>query len=272
MALELKKENRVALVKINHNPANTLTHDSFAAIADMLDELEKDESVRVVVFTGNDSGYFSNGFEPSLFLKKSYAENLATCKLVNKTALQYFFFTKPMIACLNGHAMGAGAVFALFSDWRMMLDASARLGFPEALLGMNFPAFVARYMQDLIGVQATRDILFVGKSLKGPEALELGLVDNIFSEETLISETLKFADKLAKSPIQVLQGMKRARTENYVAHFSALSNDDAAELARYVTSPITQEGLLSIVEKRRPRFEPKETKPSLHILKGGDNG
>lgn len=290
MSLEITKEGRTALVRINHNVANTLTADSFEAIAETLRQFESDESVRVVVFAGNDSGYFSNGFDPALFLGKEFDYNHQVCRLVNETALYFFFFSKPIIACLNGHAMGAGAVFALMSDWRFMAhgragvggakdgakptmahgragvggarevtepsvgEKSARFGFPEALLGMNFPAFVARYMQDLVGLTRTRDILFAGKSLKGPEALEINLVDRLFPESEIIAESVKFGEKLAKSPLQVLTGMKRARTEPYRALFESLRDEDARALATYMTSPVVQEGLLSIVEKRRPRW------------------
>lgn len=254
MALETQTQSRVTTIRINHNAANTLTADSFAGIHETLQKYETDDNTRVVVFTGNDSGYFSNGFEPALFLDQSYEYNHKVCTLVNTTALYFFFYAKPIIACLNGHAMGAGAVFALFSDWRFMADKSARFGFPEALLGMNFPAFVARYMQDLIGVTKTRDILYAGKSLKGPEAAEINLVDKIFGEADLLPETLKFAERLAKSPLQTLTGMKRARTEPYRALFESLRDSDAAELAKIMTSPVTQEGLRSIVEKRRPRW------------------
>jgi len=254
MPLEIFVQNRVAQIKINHNAANTLTTDSFEGFRDVLKKFENDDAVRVVVFVGNDEGYFSNGFDPALFLGKPYEYNLAITQLVNETALYYFFFSKPIIACLNGHAMGAGAVFAVFSDWRIMSSESARLGFPEAFLGMNFPAFVARYMQDLIGIRQTRDILFGGKSLKAPDALEIGLVDKVYPPTELLTATQKFAEKLAKSPLQVLTGMKRARTEPYRELFGSLAASDAAKLAEYMTSPVTQEGLRSIVEKRRPRW------------------
>jgi len=255
MSLHTSIANRVATIKIDHNAANTLTEDSFLGFRDALRALEHNDDVRVVVFTGNDSGYFSNGFEPALFLGRSYEANLATCRIVNETAMYFFFFEKPIIACLNGHAMGAGAVFAVFSDWRMMTEKGARLGFPEAMLGMNFPSFVARYMQDIAGVTAVRDILFGGKSLKGPDAHELKLADFVFSEDSLLAETKKFAEKLAKSPLQTLTGMKRARTEPYRTLFESLAESDAKELAKYMTSAVTQEGLRSIVEKRRPRFD-----------------
>lgn len=254
MGLETQTRARVTTIKINHNAANTLTAISFAGIRETLQKYEADEETRVVIFTGNDTGYFSNGFEPALFLNQSYEYNHEICRLVNETAMYFFFFPKPIIACLNGHAMGAGAVFSLFSDWRYMADKSARFGFPEALLGMNFPAFVGRYLQDLVGLRNARDILFFARSLKGPEALEMGLVDKICSEGELLPETIKFAEKLAKSPLQTLTGMKRARTEPYRALFDSLRESDAAELARIMTSPVTQEGLRSIVEKRRPRW------------------
>jgi len=254
MALEITTANRVAVIKINHNAVNSFTQDSFEGFRDSLKKFEDDDNVRVVIFTGNDSGYFSNGFEPALFLKQSYDHNLDVCRRVNESALHFFFFPKPIIACLNGHAMGVGAVFALFSDWRFMAESGGRIGFPEAMLGMNFPAFIARYMQDVIGVQATRDILFGGKSLKGPDAVEIGLADKVFPEANLVPETIKFAEKLAKSPLQTLTGMKRARTEYYRPIFEAMCDADAVKLAEIMTSPVTQEGLLSIVEKRRPKF------------------
>jgi enoyl-CoA hydratase/carnithine racemase len=255
MALEIAKHGHVALVRINHNDANTLTAESFEGIRDTLRGFEHDDSVRAVVFAGNDQGYFCNGFEPALFLGKDFDYNHGVCRLVNETALNFFFFPKPIIACLNGHAMGAGAVFALFSDWRFMAEKSARFGFPEALLGINFPSFVGRYMQDLIGLTATRDILFGGKSLKSRDALAIRLVDQVLPEDILIEETLKFAAKLAKSPLQVLTGMKRARTEPYRALFESLRDEDARVLATYMTSPVVQEGLRALVEKRRPKWD-----------------
>lgn len=68
MALETLTQSRVTTIRINHNAANTLTADSFAGIHETLQKYETDDSTRVVIFTGNDAGYFSNGFEPAYSL------------------------------------------------------------------------------------------------------------------------------------------------------------------------------------------------------------
>jgi len=243
----------VKILKLNHNPQNTLNEDAFRHIRSMLAEFENDNS-KVILITGNDEGYFSNGFQPELFLDQPYEKILSICRLVNETALYFFFFPKPIITAINGHAMGAGAVFSIFSDWRFMADKGARIGFPEIHLGMNFPAFVGKLLCDLVGLNRGRDILYLGKSLKGPEALEIGLVDKIFPVETLLAESQKFAEKLAQSPLAALSGIKRVKTESYRQLFESLKDADSELLAKNMSSRNVQEGLRSILEKRRPKF------------------
>ena len=149
--------------------------------------------------------------------------------------------------------MAAGAVMAMCCDYRYAVPAM-RFSLPEANLAMNFPAFATRRLKELVGEQKARDLLFTGKMLRAKEAAEFGLIDEIYEPDEFDARVRKHATKLANLRPNTLRGMKASMRKEYEAGQTEIQQFDIDELTRIILTPDTQEAVLSLIEKRRPRF------------------
>lgn len=248
------KEGNVTELKLQLNEVNDLDKDGFQLLNDTVTKCAKDESLRVLVLTSGANGFFSNGLKPELFLDRSESEIRDAVRLVLDTAEQLFFFPVPAIIAINGHCLGAGSVFAIYSDYRLMADKKARIGFPEMVIGMNFPSIAVRYLESVVGHRNAKELMFGGRPLKGPEAKSIGLVDEIYPEEELNSKAHELARKLASNAPSSLRGIKASMRHSYRPLLESLREWDIEETVKTILTKNCQEGFRSILEKRRPNF------------------
>jgi enoyl-CoA hydratase/carnithine racemase len=253
--LEIFHGDRILEIKMQSNEKNTFDFETFSEIERLLIKHAQNESIRAFLFTSAQSQFFSNGIEPTLMYGKSDSDVRAAVSLLIRCSTLYFNFPVPTIAVINGHCMAAGAVFAIYSDYRYMADKGGRIGFSEALVGLNFPSAPTMILRDLVGSTKTRDLLYGGKQLKGPEAKEIGLVDEVFSAEDLYPASMKLAETLAKLTYNSARGMKTAQRSFYKPIMDAITQEDIDLFLKTIQSKDGQEGFLSLIEKRRPKFE-----------------
>ena len=239
------------------NENNLLSLEAFRLLAAALKQRSGDAGIKTMVLGSAARGYFSNGLDPRNFYARPEADVREFVQASVDVMEQIFCFPVPVICALPGHCMAAGAVMALCCDYRYMLDRSGRIGFPEANVALNFPGFASKRLCDLIGERAARDILFEAKLLRPREACELGLVDEVFtadSPEDFTAQVRQRAEQLAKKPLVSLRGIKEGLRRDYVYNMEATARFDVDELVRTVLTPHAQEGILSLIEKRRPNF------------------
>ncbi len=251
---EIFHSDRILEIRMQSNEKNTFDFQAFSDFKNLLAKHAQSKTLRVLLFTSGTEGYFSNGIEPSLMIGKSHDEVEKAVSLLIGTALDYFLFPVPTISLLSGHTMAAGAVFALFSDFRFMVDKGARIGFSEALVGLNFPSFPTMVLADLVGQKNARDLLYTGKQIKGKEALEIGLIDELVSPETIWTEGKKKADSLATLTFESARGIKTALRDYYRPVIDRVFSSDVANFTQTIQTPNGQEGFRSLIENRRPNF------------------
>ncbi|TGN08717.1 enoyl-CoA hydratase/isomerase family protein [Leptospira ilyithenensis] len=251
---EIFHGERVLEIRMQTNEKNTFDLNAFSTFGGLLKKHAQNENLRAVLLTSAQTQFFSNGIEPSLMYGKSDAEIKEAVTILIGTVSDYFLFPVPTISIINGHCMAAGAVFALFSDYRYMVDKGARIGFSEAIVGLNFPSVPTMVLKDLVGYKNARDLLYTGKQIKSPEAKEIGLVDELYPAESLFNEGLKFANSLAKLTYNSSRGMKTALRDFYHPILSKVFEQDIQHFARTIQTKDGQEGFLSLLEKRRPNF------------------
>ncbi len=249
--LILETENAVATLTLNHPPVNSLSlamlHELDAALA----EIERDESVRVVVITGGEVKQFSAGADFQEFANEGVRE------FQQKGVALFDFiehFRKPVIAALNGGAYGGGFELALSCHLRFMAD-TAQLALTEVRLGIIPGWGGTQRLPRLIGRTRALEYLLTGERLNAPDALIFGLVNRVYTRESLSSETQAFAAKLAKgAPLAM------AAIIDCVARGSELSLADgiAIESAHALELGQTEDamtGVMSFVQKTEPQFQ-----------------
>jgi len=252
--IEKEKSGHILELYINTNETNSMDVAFFERLDSLFEEAGKDSGTKAVILSGRNEKFFSNGFNPALFVGKSLEEIKASLRIALAAAGKVLFCPKPVVCAMNGHAMGVGAVLAIASDYRIMAEKKGRLGFPESLIGINFPSTSASILTKIVGLPAARDLLYSGRGLKSDEALEIGLIDESAPPEELIARARKWCAQFKDMAMESVVGIKVALRDADRLVAAQLGSNDLELLAAAVASANGQEGMRSILEKRRPQF------------------
>ncbi|MEM7180187.1 MAG: enoyl-CoA hydratase/isomerase family protein, partial [Spirochaetota bacterium] len=192
--INITDKEQTVIAELDLNEKNVINANFVGQMNEIMDRYENNKTIRTLIVTAT-GNFFSNGFDPEQILgvEGSVVEkNVGEAFLLLKRFYRLPFIT---IAAINGHCMGYGAVWSLFFDFRFMVDSKARFGYPEALIGLALPKSTSLLLKELIGVRAARDLAIFGTGLKPATAKEIGLIDDIFSKEELLTKVEKFAAK-----------------------------------------------------------------------------
>jgi enoyl-CoA hydratase/carnithine racemase len=216
----------------------------------LLDEAEDDPEVRAIVLTGAGRAFCAGADMANL----SRIEQAGERSVRPRSRTYPRMLEKPMIAAINGAAAGLGLVQALCCDIRFCT--------PEAKLTTSFArrGLIAEYglswmLPRLVGVGSAFDLALSGRVVLGEEALALGLVDRLVAPESLLEQTVAYAQDLAEncSPLSMAIIKSQLRRHLDVEFQAALEESDALMLASF-DSPDVKEGVSSYLEKRPPAF------------------
>ena len=247
-----KKEN-IAIVTINHPPANAWNLATMQDFEKALASVEEDEEVRVVVLTGSGEKCFSAGFDVS------DAGNAATTAPLGRTLWRKIDrFNKPVIAAINGFALGGGLELALACQFRFMVNtAKAKLGLTELNLGIIPGWGGTQRLSSIIGKAKALDMIFFSKKLSAEEALEAGLVNQISDEGKVVEDAIEFANKLAMRPPLAVSAVLKAMSAGEYEGIDEGLKVEAEGSDKVATSTDAIEGFMSFMEKREPKFTGK---------------
>ncbi|MDO9262538.1 MAG: enoyl-CoA hydratase-related protein, partial [Desulfosalsimonadaceae bacterium] len=191
-----EKKDAIGIITINRPPANSWSFAALEEFEKILDVMESDADVRVIVITGAGDKCFSAGMDVSDAAKSPGIGDKGTS--VWRKVDQ---FPKPIIAAINGHALGGGLELALSCHFRIMADApKAKVGLTELNLGIIPGWGGTQRLYRVVGKAAALDMILFSKRIDAKQALAIGLVNQITASESLMDEALAFAGRLALRP------------------------------------------------------------------------
>ncbi len=246
---------KTVLLTLNRPKAmNSLNFDLLYAIRDEIDELQYDSDVRTVIITGAGDRAFCAGAdlkERATLSQNEVKKFIITIRTL-LSSIQYL--NKPVIAAVNGIALGGGTEIALASDIRIASD-NAMMGLTETRLAIIPGGGGTQRLPRIIGMGKAKELIFTGRKVDAEEALSINLVNKICRQEELIGECMKMADMIAETgPIAVEQA-------KYAMNYGVetdLNTGLAIESNAYrVTIPTKDrvEGLQAFREKRKPVYK-----------------
>ncbi len=196
--LEVEKEDDITQITINRtDKLNAMNLDVMDEFISLLDRFQKDSS-KVIIITGSGQKAFSAGadIEYMSTIGPTEAEKYALRghEVLNKIEK----LEKPVIAAINGYALGGGCELALSCDIRFA-SKNAQLGQPEVMLGICPGWGGTQRLLRIIGPARAKDLIFSGRKISAEEAFSMGLVNKIFSSEDLLLESRKYAKEIAKN-------------------------------------------------------------------------
>lgn len=250
----VEKEERVVLVYLNRPPYNPLNSQLFHELSDVMDQIDQDDQVRAVIITGKGDKALAAGAD----IKEMAGLGLKEVTQMNKISRQAFTkianLAKPVIAAINGLALGGGLELALCCDLRVCSD-HAKLGLPEINLGIIPGGGGTQRLQRIVGQAKAKEIMFFGETLKAEEALAMGLVHQVVPLAELLDTAKEMAKKLAEKPPVAMRMLKMAIQSG--AHLDLESGLDLETIC-FNTAFSTQdreEGMKAFIEKRKPEFK-----------------
>ncbi len=196
--LKVEREEDIVQITISRqDKLNALSLDVMDEFISLLDDLEKDSS-RVIVITGEGPKAFSAGADIEYMSNIGPTEAEKYALRGHEVLNRIEKLEKPVIAAVNGYALGGGCELALSCDIRFA-SPNAQLGQPEVTLGICPGWGGTQRLLRIVGPARAKDLIFSGRKIMAEEALSMGLINKIFPSESLLSETKAYAKVLSKN-------------------------------------------------------------------------
>jgi enoyl-CoA hydratase len=252
LLIELK--GHIQFITINRpTQLNALNRDTINELHDALNQANTNSSVGVVILTGAGEKAFVAGADIKEFADFSMVEGGQLAQ--NGQQLVFSFIenmSKPVIAAVNGFALGGGLELAMASHIRVA-SVNARLGLPEVSLGIIPGYGGTQRLAQLVGKGKANEMVFTASMIKADEALDWGLVNYVVEQEELLPKAEEIALKiLANSPAAISAAI-RAINANYVDGVNGYEVEIASFGSCFGT-PDFSEGTHAFIEKRKPNF------------------
>jgi enoyl-CoA hydratase/carnithine racemase len=248
--ITLEKKGHVAVITINHPPANAWNLATMLDFEKVVDDVEDDKDVRVVVLTGAGEKCFSAGFDVS-----DAANSHETSPKGRELWRRIDRFPNPVVAAINGFALGGGLELAMCCHFRIMADApKVMLGLTELNLGIIPGWGGTQRLPLIVGKARALDMILFSKKINAKEALDMGLVNQISPPEKLMDDVFDFAEKLSQRPPIAVSCVLNAIS---AGAYSGI--DEGLEVETRGSTIVGQskdciEGFTAFLEKRDPVF------------------
>ena len=253
--LLLEIADGVALLKVNRPEAlNALNADTLNELDQAFVALTADSEVRVIIVTGAGEKAFVAGADIAAMVDKTAMEARDFARLAQGVLNRIERCPKPVIAAVNGYALGGGCELAMACDIRLAAD-TARLGQPEINLGI-IPGWAGtQRLARLVGKGKAKQLILTGDMVDADEACRIGLVEQVFPAAELLEASRLLATKLASKGEVALRLAKDA-IDNGLEMESLKGGEYEAELFGLCFSTTDQkEGMLAFLEKRKAQFK-----------------
>jgi 2-(1,2-epoxy-1,2-dihydrophenyl)acetyl-CoA isomerase len=218
-----------------------------------LDEIEADSSARVVVLTGAGGHFCAGGDVKSMEPGSAAADGRARVTALNKLVMRLVEFPRPVIAMVDGFAVGAGCNLALCCDLVIASDR-ARFGEVFAKIGLVPDGGGSWLLPRVVGLARAKELIFTTDIIDAAEAGRIGLVNRVVPAADLASVTRALATRIAQGPTKALAMAKHMVNRAASTDLASALDVEAFSQAIAITGDEHREGLAAFFEKRAPRF------------------
>lgn len=254
--LILDKEGNVGLLRINRPEAmNSLNREVLQELMQAVEEVKNDQDIYVLIITGEGKAFVAGADISEMssmdsVQARSFAE-AGLNALRNIEAME-----KPVIAAVNGFALGGGCELAMACDIRLA-SSRAKFGQPEVGLGVT-PGFGGTVrLSRLVGLAKAKELIYTGNIIKAEEAMQIGLVNMVTEPEDLLDSAMEMAKKIASNAQLAVRYSKQSINRSYETDVETGMEIERSLFGLCFATEDQKEGMKAFGEKRKPEFKVK---------------
>lgn len=251
----LERDGAVAIITLNRpKQLNALNQALIGELLAALNELAQDDAVRAVLLTGSGDRAFAAGADiGELAQLESATQARRLAARSHELGRKMADLPKPIIAAINGFALGGGLELALACDIRIAGD-NAQVGLPEATLGIIPGWGGTQRLARLAGAGMAKLLMMTGDRISADEALRLGIVERVVPQAELLDAARNLAQKLAAQPPLSMAAIKQAVNRGLNMALDDANMFEAGLFAEVVMTEDRQEGTRAFLEKRKAEW------------------
>ena len=258
--VQYQAQDGVAVLTLNDPPANTYSYEMMQALDHAILAARMDESVQVIVITGQGEKFFCAGANIQMLASVTPEFKYYFCLHANETLSRLEQTPKLVIAAINGHCVGGGLEIAMAADLRIARKGAGKMGLPEITLGVLPGTGGTQRLVRLVGKPRAIELMTTGELFDFERGAELGLINHIYEAGTgadFIAQVKLYARKFT-TPDRAARAVGRIKRS--VQTGAELPFESALALERELQQQLfqsedAQEGLAAYVEKRKPQFK-----------------
>jgi len=251
--LLLSIQEGVAIIKMNRpERLNALNTETILELEDLIESLGKDDNVRVIIITGEGKAFVA-GADIAEMRDMTPWQAREFAKRGQRVLAKIENLEKPVIAAINGFALGGGCELALACDIRIA-SQDAKLGQPEVGLGL-IPGFAGtQRLSRLCGVGVAKELIFSGDMVDAQESLRIGLVNKVVPKDKLMEEAMALAKKIVSKGPLAIKLAKTVINRGIDTNFQTGSSYETEAFGFLFSTEEPKEGMTAFLEKRPPKW------------------
>ena len=247
----ISKSEGICTVKINRpDKLNAMNMDVAKELVTIFENLGRDDSVKVIILTGEGDKAFSAGADIEYMSKISPDESEEYAKLGQLVTATVENVKQPTIAAVNGFALGGGCELAMSCDIRIAAN-TAKMGQPEVTIGIPPGWGGTQRLMRIVGIAKAKELVYTGKMIKADEALTIGLVNQVVELSSLMDETMKMAKTIAANSAIAVRMSKAAINKGRNADLDTGLGIELLAWRNCFTHPDRQERMTAFVNKSK---------------------
>jgi enoyl-CoA hydratase/carnithine racemase len=249
--LNVSLKNQVGVVEINRPPNNHFDYKLISYIADCFDNFDKDINCRCIVLC-SDGKHFCAG--ANFGKDRDMQDKADPYSELYTQAVRLFKNKKPVIAAVQGGAIGGGLGLSLVADFR--------IGCPESRFSANFSRLgfhqgfgTTVTLPRVVGPQNAAMMMLTGRRLKGQEAFDVGLIDYLVPLNEVRSKAIELAEEISESGPLAIQSIRATIRAGLAEQVEEIVSWELSEQVRLQSTKDFKEGIKASLERRKPKFE-----------------
>ena len=252
--IKLNIENYIAIIEINNeSQLNALNQKVLLELNSVISKLESDKLVKIIIITGYGKKAFVAGADIKEMQKMSKEEAYNYSRLGNQLFLKIENLKKPVIAAINGYALGGGCELALSCHIRYA-SSNAVFGQPEVKLGLVTGFGGSQRITKNISKSHSMEMLLSGRMYSADESLKIGLINKIFNIDELLDEVKSIAKNIINNSPKAIEKTIELINKSYDLKIEDGLTVESIEFGKLFNEDETNEGLSAFIEKRKPKF------------------